>query len=137
VSRKRERGTEGPGFDGDFGGGQRRRGRAKAVEHAFDDAAYPDDAKALVRSVRHCDRMLLIPWLVATFDSTGAERSAAYQAPASEVLVEQSRKIVQEDKLGDGAAEYQARGKASPYPRCAAVGGEPSDRIDKSSDRAR
>jgi hypothetical protein len=29
-----------------------------------------DDAKVLVRSVRHRDGMLLIPWLVATFDST-------------------------------------------------------------------
>jgi hypothetical protein len=33
-----------------------------------------DDAKALVRSLGHRDRMLLIPWLVATFDSTGAGR---------------------------------------------------------------
>jgi hypothetical protein len=40
-----------------------------------------DDAKALLRSLRHRDRMLLIPWLVATFDSTGAERRPGWEAP--------------------------------------------------------
>jgi len=46
-----------------------------------------EDAQKLVRDLPHRDRMLLVPWLVASFDSTGAERRSGYQEPEEVIPV--------------------------------------------------
>jgi hypothetical protein len=40
-----------------------------------------DDAKALVRKLRHRDVPRLLAWIPATFDSFGAPRAPGYRKP--------------------------------------------------------
>ncbi len=81
-----------------------------------------DDAKALVRGLRHRDLMLLIPWMVASFDSTGAERQPGFdRALQTPEVLQESRSEAERaviptliDAEAQCAFATKARGKRCP-----------------------